>query len=123
MASYNALNPIRTVDGAYVPIPSKYKYSLQDVSLPDAGRDEAGYMHKLRITQKVKLELEWVGKKDAEVSEILNAFNAEYLQVNYKDAKLGTYVTKTFYVGDRSTPMYNSTLDIWENVAFNIIER
>lgn len=123
MASYNALNPIRTVDGAYVPVPSKYKYSLQDVSEPDAGRDEAGYMHKLRIVQKVKLELEWVGKKDAEVSEILTAFNPEYLQITYKDAKSGTYLTKTFYVGDRSAPMYNSKLDIWENVAFNVIER
>lgn len=123
MAEYNAKNPIRSVNGAYVPVPSKYAYNLQDVSDENAGRTEDALMHKNRIAQKVAINLEWAGLKNAEVSEILNAFNAEYLSIVYLDAKAGGYVTKTFYVGDRSTPLYNSTLDIWSNVSFNIIER
>lgn len=123
MASYNALNPIRSIDGNYVPVPSRYQYSLQDVSAPNSGRTEDALMHKQRITQKVKIELEWANQTTAAVSEILNAFNPEYIQVRYLDAKVGDFVTKTFYVGDRAAPLYNSRLGLWENVAFNIIER
>lgn len=123
MASYNALNPIRSIDGNYVPVPTRYQYSLQDVSAPNSGRTEDALMHKQRITQKVKIELEWANQTTAAVSEILNAFNPEYISVRYLDAKAGDFVTKTFYVGDRAAPLYNSKLGVWENVAFNIIER
>lgn len=36
---------------------------------------------------------------------------------------LGGYRSSEFYIGDRSTPMYSSKLDIWSNLTFNIIER
>lgn len=123
MANYNEFNPIRTVNGAYIPTPSKYQYDLQDVSAPNSGRTEDALMHKQRIAQKVKIELEWAYPTDAEVAEILTAFQPEYLDINYKDALQDAYITKTFYVGDRSAPLYNTTMHRWENVAFNIIER
>ena len=131
MASYNQYNPIRKVAPytgsvgtyVYVPVPSKYQYDLQDVSSPDAGRTEDALMHKQRIAQKVKIELAWSNLTTSGVSEVLTAFNSEYLSIEYLDAKAGTYVTKIFYVGDRTSPLYNSKLGVWENVSFNIIER
>lgn len=131
MASYNQYNPIRKVAPytgsvgtyVYVPVPSKYQYDLQDVSSPDAGRTEDALMHKQRIAQKVKIELAWSNLNTSGVSEVLTAFNSEYLSIEYLDAKVGTYVTKIFYVGDRTSPLYNSKMDVWENVSFNIIER
>lgn len=131
MASYNEYNPIEKVapyngntlgSYVYVPVPSKYQYDLQDVSSPDAGRSEDGTMWKLRITQKVKIELAWSNLQTAQVAEVLNAFNAEYISVTYLDAKSGSFQTKKFYVGDRTSPLYNSKLGVWENVSFNIIE-
>ena len=124
-SSYDPHNPIETVNGHYVPCPSApngYQWSLQDVSSPDAGRTEDGKMHKYRLAQKVKLQLSWNNIKTEEVTEILNAFDPEYIEVKYLDPKAGGYVTKQFYVGDRSTPMYSSILGLWSNVAFNIIE-
>lgn len=123
MASYNAKNPIRSVDGAYIPIPSEYQYDLQDVSAPNSGRTEDALMHKQRVAQKVKIELKWNNIKTSEVSEILNAFNPEYLNITYLDAKAGGFQTKTFYVGDRTAPLYNAELALWQDVSFNIIER
>lgn len=120
----DAYNPLQSVGGVTVKCPSKYVYKLQDVSQSNAGRTEDGMMHKLMIGQCVKLELEWAGLTTAEVSAVLTAFNsAEYISVNYLDALDGGYKTKTFYVGDRSAPAYNTRLGLWENVAFNIIER
>lgn len=116
-------NPIQSVDGATVPCPSSYEYKLSDVSAADAGRTEDGLMHKMRIAQKVHLELKWQNIKTSDVSTILTAFNPEYISVNYLDAMSGSYQTKTFYVGDRSVPSYNTALGLWSNVAFNIIEQ
>mgnify|MGYP006958164452 CR=1 FL=1 len=116
-------NPIRTVDGETVKCPSSYQWKLQDISDSDAGRTEDTVMHKNRIVQCVKLELSWQNISTAEVSDILRKFNPEYVTICYLDAKEGDYVTKVFYVGDRSTPMYNCQLGIWSNVSFNVIER
>ena len=139
MAKTSANSPIRKVAPYYpntntvgtdgdVFVPSKYQYDLQDVSAPDAGRSEDALMHKQRISQKVKIELEWTGLTTQEVSILLAQFNPEYLSVEYIDpingvARDGYYVRKIFYVGDRTSPMYNASLGLWEKLAFNIIER
>lgn len=116
-------NPIRSVDGKSVKCPSGYQYSLSDLSDSSAGRTEDTLMHKNRIGQKVKIALEWRNVTYAECSAILKAFDPEYISVEYFDAKENGYRTKTFYVGDRSTPLYNARKGLWSNVAFNITER
>lgn len=116
-------NPIRAVDGVAIPTPSKYEYNLQDISKSDAGRTQDGKMHKNRIGQTKKIELEWQNISTDKVSTILQAFNPEYINVTYLDALTGSYVTSEFYVGDRSAPAYNTKMGLWQNVAFNIIER
>ena len=115
-------NPIKTVDGAAIKCPSGYTWGLQDISSSDAGRTEDGKMHKNRIGQVVKLELAWNNIKTAEVSTILKAFNPEYITVCYLDAMQGEYITSEFYVGDRSSPAYNTALGVW-SISFNIVER
>lgn len=117
-------SPIKKIDGkAFTICPSKYIYNLQDVSDSNAGRTEDALMHKNRIAQKVSINLEWQNLRTADISKVLQAFNPEYITVQYLDALAGDFLTKTFYVGDRSTPLYNSVKDVWENIAFNIIER
>lgn len=119
----NEYNPIQSVGGVTVACPSKYEYKLSDVSAADAGRTEDAKMHKMRIAQKVHIELAWQNIQTAVASVILNAFNPEYIDVTYLDPKAGGYVTKTFYVGDRSAPSYNTRMGLWSNVSFNIIEQ
>lgn len=117
------MNPIISVNGAAVKCPSSYKYTLSDVSASDAGRTEDGVMHKKRIGQLVKLEIAWNNVTTEEAAAILTAFNPEYVNVRYLDAKSGSFQTREFYVGDRSAPLYNATLGLWSNISFNIIER
>ena len=121
--SYDIHNPIETVDGQYVRSPSVYQYNLKDVSSSDAGRTEDALMHKNRIAQKVTLSLAWNNISTTDASEIMNAFNPEYVTVSYLDLLAGGYVTKRFYVGDRAAPMYNGKLGLWSNVSFNLIEQ
>ena len=118
-----AYNPIKSVGGVTnLPVPSKYDWKLSDVSSVDAGRTEDAKMHKLRIAQKVHIELEWQNVGDDVARTILNAFNPEYISVNYFDYKAMSYQTKTFYVGDRQVTSYNRVLGIG-TMSFNIIEQ
>ncbi len=117
------VNPIKTVNGQAIRCPSSYLWKLEDVSASDAGRTEDTKMHKKRIGQIVGLELAWQNIPTADVSAILQAFNPEYIEVCYLDAMSGDFKTSEFYVGNRSTPLYNATKGLWSNVSFNIIER
>lgn len=120
---YDEHNPLRSVDGKLVKCPSSYQWKMQDISASDAGRTEDTKMDKKRIGQIRKIEFEWQNVSIADAAAILQAFNPEYIEVCYLDAMTGTYRTSEFYVGDRSTPLYNAKLGVWNNVAFNIIER
>lgn len=50
-------------------------------------------------------------------------FNPEYIKVKYLNMLEGGYVTKEFYVGNRSAPLYNSSLNVVDNVTFKIVAR
>ena len=116
-------NPIQKVDNATnIPSPSKYDWKLSDVSSSDAGRTEDGLMHKMRIAQKVHLELEWQHISDSDAQTILSAFQPEYISIKYFDYKQNDFLTKTFYVGDRSVSAYNRVKKIG-TISFNVIEQ
>jgi hypothetical protein len=116
-------NPIKSVDGVAVKSPSVYKWKLEDLSASDAGRTEDTVMDKKRIGQLVGIELQWNKVSIADASTILKLFNPEYIKVEYLDAMQGTYVERRFYVGERSVPLYNGELGLWDNITFNLIGR
>lgn len=118
-----AYNPIKSVGGVTnLPVPSKYDWKLSDVSAADAGRTEDALMHKMRIAQKVHIELEWSNVSDADAQVILAAFQPEYISVQYYDYKALAFQTKAFYVGDRQVSSYSRARGI-STVSFNIIEQ
>lgn len=105
--------------------PSSFKWSLQDVSAADSGRNVEGTMYKNMITQKRKLELEFPARQWTEVSSLLQAVNSEYFTVRYPDMLSGTFETRTFYCGDREVPVYTwfDNQKVVSNITFNVIER
>ena len=113
------------IGGVAVKTPSSFSVGINDISAPDSGRDLNGLMHKGKIGEKRTIALAWNNLTFAEMSTIVNAFQAnEYFSVKYYDpTNPTTQLTKTFYVGDRSAPMYNYSLGLWESLTFNIIER
>ena len=115
-------NPIKTVGGVAIPCPSKYEWSVNDVSDADAGRTEDGKMHKNRISRKRKLELEWQNIPMNTAHAVLTAFAPEYVNVNCLDPLAGGYATKKFYSGDQKSVSYSVALNVW-TVSFNIIEQ
>ena len=113
------------VNGKVMPCPASYEWSLQDVSASDSGRTDDALMHKNRKAQKRKLALKWNAKTPDVTSEILKAFNPEYVKVRYWDMMANKYQTRTFYTGDRNAPVkwWMKNKKIIESVSFDIIER
>lgn len=116
------------VDNVELKAPSTFSWGLQDVSDQSAGRTQDTIMHKNRIGQKRKIELEWLNPTPEEIYDIVNAFQPEYIVVEYHDPldSPDPNVTsiRTFYTGDKSAPVYSWAVgeERYEKVSFNIIE-
>ena len=115
---------LNKINGTYIPDPSSLQWGIQSVSDSNAGRTTDGLMHVNLITRKRKLELVWNGVDFATASEILQAVNPETFNVTYHDALTNTNLTKKFYVGDRTAPVYSyhDGYKWYSNVSLNIIE-
>ena len=82
-------------------------------------------MHKARVAQKRKIVIGFNGITAEDASRVLQAVNPEYINVYYWDVMDGQYETRTFYVGDRTSPFKcfwvgNRRM---ERLSFDIIER
>lgn len=114
------------ISGQAVKTPKKFHVTLNTIDADSSGRNAAGDMVRDILAQKVKIELEWGPMSQAEISTLLKLVQPMFFTVNYLDPKDGQ-VERTFYVGDRSTPVFswNETFKkhMWENLTMNFIER
>lgn len=114
------------INGATMPNPKDFTWGNQDID-GKTTRNANGTMTRDRITSKVKLTLSWPPLSVAECKTILQAITGEFFQCTYLDAQEGGMVTKTFYVGDRTTPAYswNDNLNkyAWSGLSCDFVEQ
>ena len=113
MPSYQA---IVSVNGSPIAVqPASMEVELQTISASDAGRT---------ADTKIPGRRTFANLHTAVASSILHSFmDSEYFTMQYLDPYVGGYTTKTFYIGNRTVPVYNTALDIWGNIAFKVVER
>lgn len=109
-------------------VPCELQMGRYDVSASTAGRDEAGYMHKEMIGKSVKYMLKFQNIRTAVLRAICQIIEVgEYVNITMIDPIEGTapnyLVTREYYVGDRNMKFYNATVDVWEELSFDFIER
>ncbi|MEK5038971.1 DUF6711 family protein [Sporosarcina sp. FSL K6-3457] len=106
-----------------IPTPSGFQVGIMDLS--NAERNAQGDMLIDRIATKRKIELKWNHLSPHELSTVLQVINNVYFFVKYPDPLTGQFETKTFYVGDRTTPMYSFVdgTPVWKDISFNFIEK
>lgn len=120
------VQPLLKINGKEIKCPSTFTYTRQDYDL-DSARSVTGEMVRQRICTKVKLELTWrSGEMDVKsMSILLKAVDDIFFQVTYFDIHDGAFVTKTFYVGDRTASMYSyvNGVPVFDEISFNLIEK
>lgn len=119
---------ILKVNGVAIKNPTSLQYDRYDLDSEEgSGRNQDGLMFRDRKAIKVKLVCNFPPMNDSEISKLLEAVEPEFIELEYPDARYGKRLTKTFYVGDRTAPVfiYDDILDkwIWESLSMNFIER
>ena len=127
---YTAITHVENSQGTKVdirnliPQPASMEVEIEDISERDAGRTADTYMQKKTMRTICALSLSWHNLHTLNASAVLKTFNPkEYFRVTYLDPYEGSYQTKTFYLGNRTVPMYSAELDVWSNISFKLVER
>ncbi len=106
--------------------PSAFSVDIHDID-GETMRNAKGTLLRDRVAVKRKLNLEWPALTMTEISTILSAVTSVFFDVTYPDPLTGSVAeTKTFYVGDRSTPLLRKNYNgqyLWEGLKMNFIEK
>lgn len=108
--------------------PQTLTWDIYDLDAEEgAGRNQQGEMFRDRVAVKRKINCTWGPLEPAEMSALLKAMDDVFFTLKYPDAHDGGYREGSFYVGDRSTPMYMWNNEkqkfLWEGLSANFIER
>lgn len=113
------------LNGVSVKAPKSFKVAIMDID-GQTTRTAAGTMQRDRITVKRKIECEWGPLNQSDAAAILTAVSSTFCPIVYPDPQLGK-VTKTFYAGDRTTPVYSFNEKfqqmMWQGLSVNFIEQ
>lgn len=114
-----------TINGRQVKQPATVTYNRYDMDSEESFRGLDGTMQRDKVATKVKLECQWNALTANEMSTLLNAMEDVFFEINYFDPFAGSYTTKTFYVGDRSAPVYSVANGkvIFKSFSANFIEQ
>ena len=111
------------INGVTIVTPKGYELSISDID-GETNRNANGTLIRDRIAVKRKLNLDWQPLTQNQSSTLLNAVTSVFFDVTFVDPKDGI-ITKTMYVGDRSTPAYSyiNGVVLWNGLKMNFIER
>lgn len=112
------------INGVVIATPKSFKVTISDLD-GESNRNARGELIRDRIAVKRKLECEWPALSMSQISTLLKAVQSVYFTVEYPDPMEGKLITKTFYVGDRNSPVYKNTNGVtqWEGLSMNFIEK
>ena len=73
----------------------------------DSYRNANGNLVRDRVAVKRKVNCSWNWLSVSDASTLLTAVEDEFFEMTYLDPKAGKELTLTFYVGDRTNPVYS----------------
>ena len=98
------------------------RWTRSDLDGPNAGRTMDGTMYRERISTKTRLDIKCLPLTAQQAAVVLNAIYPEYVQVRYTDPMEGI-VTKTMYANNIPATYIDTSTDLWEGIAFPLVER
>ena len=106
------------------PAPQTMQVAIQDIDAK-ATRDAHGLLHRDRVATKRKISLSFGALTVSECAKILASVKAEFFNAEYLDPETGQNKSGTFYVGDRTAPVYSfvDSVPVWKGLSFDLIEQ
>lgn len=103
-------------------------YSRQAVDSANTGRNQKGVMIRDMVGQKDKWQLEFAPCDQVAMKNLLTLLDKSSFQFTYPDPTGSSTTTKTFYCGDRSSPVFKLTktgtriVGLWGGLSVDVIE-
>lgn len=112
------------INGTPIKTPATLEVGVADLDNENAGRNQLGTMMRDRVAVKAKVSCHWGPLTESEMSILLGTVSATSFALTYPDPRTGTNGTGTFYVGDRSAPVYQyaNGACLWEGLNMNFVE-
>lgn len=114
-----------TINNRNVPQPAEVVCQRYDLDSEESFRSLSGEMQRDRVAVKVKLECRWNALTADQIKVLLDAMQDVFFDITYYDPLEGN-TTKTFYVGDRSAPIYSMVAGggiVFKSFSANFIEK
>lgn len=111
------------INGVNITSPKAFSVTINDIDKDTTTRTADGKLHRDRLTVKRTLSLQFPPLTNSQISTLLNAMSSTFFTCNYPDPMVGGNTTKTFYVGNRTAPLFNYNTSLWESVSFELIEQ
>ena len=116
--------------GAYFDISPYIKleglqWSINPVDAADSGRDQAGKMHRAMLGQWRRLDVSLVPMTKATLTSILQATQAEWLEVVFDDLQTGASYTGKMYRGatlNSTHKIHKGNVSYWVGSVLELIE-
>ena len=111
------------INGTTIQTPKTLSIDIEDID-GEAYRSANGTLIRDRIATKRKLNCEWPALTTTQISTILSLIASDSFTVQYLDPVTGTNITKPFYAGTKSAPVYRllAGRELWEGLTVNFIE-
>lgn len=89
------------IDDRAVPDPASMDWGHQDISTHDAGRDESGTMHTMKITSKRTMDIAWNMIDPVNTKDIIGKVTAgQNIYCTLPDPETAELRRSLYYVGD-----------------------
>lgn len=112
------------INGVTIPTPSSMEVAIMDID-SDSYRNANGKLLRDRVAVKRKVTCSWNWLSVTDASTLLKAVADEFFEMTYLDPMEGEEVTKEFYVGDRTNPVYSLHNGIkgWKGIKMAFTQR
>lgn len=112
-----------TINSTSIKNPKSFSVDISDLD-GESYTNAAGELIRDRVAVKRKLDCVWGPLTQAEISVILTTVTDAFFTVSYPDPITGV-TSGTFYVGDRTTPMYRNIngVILWEGLKMNFVQK
>ena len=111
------------INGVDLPTPSDYNIGVQDITMTQ--RNANGTTLIERIATKKKISITYKVLSGSTLSQILTAVSYTYYDMTYLDPITNTYLTGSFFSGDRDMGMitFIDGNPIYKDLSFEFVER
>ena len=110
--------PMLTPDG-------EVEVSYEDLDASDAGRDEAGFMHRIPVRRKVaswQISYQWITEEEKQYMEALFGEDATFTFGHPDRVDAGVQVQTECYRSKYSITWRSARTGLWSGYGFTVIE-